>query len=137
MRIRLNELRRIIRTVILEGEDERVYDDTVLPGEEADEELLAEPDLTDQEDRDDYINDREKRRSKKKRDRLLSREETEQNTGDEWTVVWDVGGDESSVAGGGMAGHIGPVWGPRRKSKPMKSKNAMGKKKRNLDEYDE
>ena len=53
MRIRLNELRRIIRTVILEGEEERVYDDTVLPGEEAEEDLLAEPDLTDQEERDE------------------------------------------------------------------------------------
>ena len=36
MRFKLNELRRIIRTIILEGEEE-VYDDTALPGEEADE----------------------------------------------------------------------------------------------------
>ena len=49
MKIRVNELRKIIRKVILEGEEERVYDDTVLPGEAADDELLAEPDLTDQE----------------------------------------------------------------------------------------
>ena len=37
MKVKLNELRRIIRSVILESEEERVYDDTVLPGEEADE----------------------------------------------------------------------------------------------------
>ena len=66
MRIKITELRNIIRSIILEGEDERVYDDTVLPGEEADDELLAEPDLTDQEERDDYISDRKKIRSKKK-----------------------------------------------------------------------
>jgi hypothetical protein len=130
MRIRLDELRKIIRTIILEGEDERVYDDTVLPGEEADDELLAEPDLTDQEDRDDYINDREKRRSKKKRDRLNSREETEEGMADE----------SSTVGGGGMSGHIGTSWGPRREERPLHSRNAMGggkRKKRSLDEYDE
>ena len=65
MRFRLNELRRIIRNVILESED-RVYDDTVLPGEEADEELLAEPDLTDQDERDDYIQSKTTVKSKKK-----------------------------------------------------------------------
>ena len=61
MKFKLNELRRIIRSVILEAED-RVYDDTVLPGEVADEELLAEPDLADQEERDDYIQSREARK---------------------------------------------------------------------------
>ena len=86
MRIRLTELRKIIRSVILEGE-ERVYDDTVLPGEEADEELLAEPDLTDQEERDDYITDRQARRSKKKKARLRSRHETEEQAGDEHAPV--------------------------------------------------
>ena len=130
MKLRITELRRIIRSVILEGEEERVYDDTVLPGEEADDELLAEPDLTDQEERDDYITDRERRRAKKKRDRLLSREETDQSMGDE----------SNAVGGGGIAGHVGGAWGPRMEPKPLKSKNAMGgkkRKKRQLDEYDE
>ncbi len=121
MRIRINELRRIIRDVILEGE-ERVYDDTVLPGEEADDELLAEPDLTDQNERDEYMQSKADVRSKKKRARLHSQEET-----DEYMV-----GDEHAIVGA-----MGPAWGPPQKSKPMRSRNAMGGKKRNLDEYDE
>ena len=125
MRIRLNELRRVIRKVILEGEEERVYDDTVLPGEEADSELIAEPDLTDQEERDDYLGDKERRMSRKKRDRLQSREESGST-------------DESNaVAAGGVVGHVGSSWKAPRKSKPMKSKNAMRRPKRPLDEYDE
>ena len=66
MKMRLTELRRIIRNTILETyeEDEKVYDDTVLPDEEADEELIAEPDLTDQRERDNYLDKKEK--SKKK-----------------------------------------------------------------------
>ena len=122
MRIRLTELRKIIRSVILEGE-ERVYDDTVLPGEEADEELLAEPDLTDQEERDDYITDRQARRSKKKKARLRSRHETEEQAGDEHAIV-------------GAIGPLGAGNGPGRKpyGKKMKSRNAMS---RPLDEYDE
>ena len=137
MRIRINELRRIIRSVILEGEEERVYDDTVMPGEEADDELLAEPDLTDQNDRDEYIQSKAELRSKKKKARLRSRDETDESM-DEWHVEWNV--DENSVAGGGIAGHVGPAWGPVQPPKPMKSRNAMGGKKRKkqpLDEYDE
>ena len=128
MRIRLNELRRIIRTVILEGEEERVYDDTVLPGEEAEEDLLAEPDLTDQEERDEYMQSKATKSIKKKRARLHSRQETEESMG-----------DENTVAGGGIAGHMSGAWGPPQKSKPLKSRNAMGGKKSNrpLDEYDE
>ena len=128
MRIRLTELRKIIRNVILEGE-ERVYDDTTLPGEQADDDLLAEPDLTDQEDRDDYINDKKAAASKKKKVRLRSRAEIEERMG-----------DENSIAGGGIVGHMGGAWGPPQKPKAMKSKNAMGNKKRSkrpLDEYDE
>ena len=127
MRIRLNELRRIIRTVILEGE-ERVYDDTVLPGEEAEEDLLAEPDLTDQEERDEYMQSKATKSVKKKRARLHSRQETEESMG-----------DENTVAGGGIAGHMAGAWGPPQKLKPLKSRNAMGGKKsrRPLDEYDE
>ena len=126
MRIRLNELRRIIRTVILEGE-ERVYDDTVLPGEEADEELLAEPDLTDQDDRDDYMQSKASVSTKKKKARLRSREEIEASTGDEHAVAGFVG-----PLGAGN----GPGRNPYGKRKKLKSKNAMGSK-RPMDEYDE
>ena len=128
MSFRLNELRRIIRTIILEGEEE-VYDGTALPGEEADEDLLGEPDLTDQEERDDYINSRQAMKSKKKKARLRSRDETDEAMGDE----------AMTVGGGAIAGHMGGAFGPPKKSKPLKSKNAMGgkKSKRPLDEYDE
>jgi len=128
MRIRLDELRRVIRKVILEGEEERVYDDTVLPGEEAEEDLLAEPDLTDQEERDEYMQSKATKSVKKKRARLHSRQETEESMG-----------DENTVAGGGMTGHMSGAWGPPKKPKPLKSRNAMGGKKsrRPLDEYDE
>ena len=127
MRVRLTELRRIIRGVILESED-RVYDDTVLPGEEADDELLAEPDLTDQNERDEYMQSKADFSSKKKRARLHSREET-----DEYMV-----GDEHAIVG-----HIGPLGAsgdgpghkPYGKKKKLKSRNAMGS--RSLDEYDE
>tara|TARA_B100000287_G_scaffold408517_1_gene434962 strand:+ start:139 stop:504 length:366 start_codon:yes stop_codon:yes gene_type:complete len=118
MKLRINELRKIIRNVILEGYDERVYDDTVLPDEEADEELLAEPDLTDQKDRDDYLDKKEK--SKKKKDRLRSADEID-----------NAMGDENTIAGGGIVGHMGGAWGPPQEHKPMKSKNAMGKKRKN------
>ena len=126
MRIRLNELRSIIRQVILEGED-RVYDDTVLPGEEADEDLLAEPDLTDQDDRDDYIQSKATVKSKKKRARLRSQEETKQGMGDEHAIVGFVGPLGASGNGPGNK--------PYGKQKKLKSRNAMGS--RNLDEYDE
>ena len=127
MRIRITELRKIIRNVILEGEEERVYDDTVLPGEEADEELLAEPDLTDQDDRDDYIQSKASIKSKKKKARLRSRHETEGHTGDEHAVAGFVG---PLGASGNGPGHK-----PYGKRKKLKSKNAMGS--RPLDEYDE
>ena len=122
----INRLRRVIRRMILEGE-ERVYDDTVLPGEEADDELLAEPDLTDQEERDEYIADKQSKRAEKRQARHQSKEQDESM------------GDENTIAGGGIAGHVGGGWGPPQPSKPMKSRNAMGgkKKKRSLDEYDE
>ena len=128
MRIRLNELRRIIRTVILEGE-ERVYDDTVLPGEEADDELLAEPDLTDQEERDDYIQSKQTVRSKKKKNRLSSRTERtrSKHTGDEHAIVGFTGPL-------GASGN-GPGDKPYGKRKKLKSRNAMGS--RPLEEYDE
>ena len=123
MRIRINELRRIIRKVILEGEEERVYDDTVLPGEEADDDLLAEPDLTHQEERDDYINDKQAAAAKKKKVRLRSRQETGRGMGDEHAIV-------------GAIGPMGAGNGPGRKpyNKKIKSRNAMS---RPLDEYDE
>jgi hypothetical protein len=129
MRINLVELRRTIRKVILESyeSEERVYDDTVLPGEEADSELLAEPDLTHQEDRDDYISDKEKKASKKKRARLQSQEEIEEDMADEHAIVGAIGP---------MGAGNGPGHKPYMKRKKLKSKNAMSISKA-LDEYDE
>ena len=128
MRIRLNELRRIIRHVILEGE-ERVYDDTVLPGEEADDELLAEPDLTDQEERDEYMQSKQNVSAKKKKARLRSQEETDESmVGDEHAIVGHIG---PLGASGNGPGHK-----PYAKQKKLKSKDAMIISKA-LDEYDE
>ena len=89
MKIKLSSLRAVIRKTILESyeAEERVYDDTVLPGEEADSDLLAEPDLTHQEDRDEYLDDKEKRASKKRIARLQSQEEIEEDMGDEHAIV--------------------------------------------------
>ena len=131
MRIRINELRRAIRRVILESyeADEDYYDNTVLPDDEADKSLLGEPDLTDQKDRDDYVDTREKKR--KKRVKLRSAEETDESMGDEANMVGGAGG-----MGGSIRGHVGGAWGPRQKPKKLKSKNAMGSS-RPLDEYDE
>ena len=123
MKLLMSELRKIIRNVILEGE-ERVYDDTVLPGEEADDDLLAEPDLTDQEERDDYMQSRASKSLKKKKARLHSRSETEEGMGDEHAIVGAIGPL-------GASGN-GPGYKPY--GKKMKSKNAMS---RPLDEYDE
>ena len=128
MKIRINKLRKIIRHVILESE-ERVYDDTVLPGEEADDELLAEPDLTDQEERDDYITSKQRKKIKKKKDRLRSRDETEENTGDEHVVVGYTG--PLGASGGG------PGDKPYGRQKKLRSRNAMGGSPRPIDEYDE
>ena len=129
MKIKLSSLRAVIRKTILESyeAEERVYDDTVLPGEEADSELLAEPDLTHQEDRDDYISDKEKKASKKKRARLQSQEEIEEDMGDEHAIVGAIGP---------MGAGNGPGHKPYMKSKKLKSKNAMSISKA-LDEYDE
>jgi hypothetical protein len=129
MKIKLSSLRAVIRKTILESyeTEERVYDDTVLPGEEADSELLAEPDLTHQEDRDDYLDDKEKRSSKKKRARLQSQEEIEEDMGDEHAIVGAIGP---------MGAGNGPGHKPYMKRKKLKSKNAMSISKA-LDEYDE
>jgi len=120
MKIKLTELRRIVRNVLLETyeSDEDVYDDTVLPGEEADEELLAEPDLTDQEERDSYL---AKKKKLKKRDRLQSADETEDAMGDEHAIVGAIG-----PLGSGN----GPGTKPYGNSKKLKPKNAMGQKKK-------
>ena len=131
MRLTESRLRKIIRRVIIETQDdeERVYDDTVLPGEEADDELLAEPDLTDQEERDDYMQSKASISSKKKRARLHSREET-----DEYMA-----GDEHAIVGFtgplGASGN-GPGNKPYEKRKKLKSKDAMSISKA-LDEFDE
>jgi hypothetical protein len=126
MNIKLSNLRQIIRKTILESYEveERVYDNTVLPGEEADLELLAEPDLTHQEDRDDYISDKERLASKKKKTRLQSQEE-------------DVGNEHAIVGAiGPMGAGNGPGHKPYMKSKKLKPKNAMSISKA-LDEFND
>jgi len=130
MKVRLNELRRIVRKVILESyeADEDYYDNTVLPDDEADKSLLAEPDLTDQKERDDYVDRREKKRTKKVK--LKSAEETQESMGDEASMVGGAGGM------GSIRGHVGGAWGKREKPKKLKPKNAMSITKA-LDEYDE
>jgi hypothetical protein len=129
MKIKLSSLRAVIRKTILESyeTEERVYDDTVLPGEEADSELLAEPDLTHQEDRDEYLDDKEKRSSKKKRARLQSQEEIEEDMGDEHAIVGAIGP---------MGAGNGPGRKPYQRQKKLKPKNVMSISK-TLDEYDE
>ena len=62
--------------------------------------------------------------------KLKSAEETYESMGDEANMVGGAGG-----MGGSIRGHTGGAWGPRRKPKKLKSKNAMGG--RPLDEYDE
>ena len=60
---------------------------------------------------------------------MRSRDETDEAMGDE----------AMTVGGGAIVGPMGGAFGPPKKSKPLKSKNAMGgkKSKRPLDEYDE
>jgi len=123
METRLNELRLIIRNIILENEE--VYDDTVLPGEEADNELLAEPDLTDQDDRDEYLS--KKAVAKKKKEKLRSGKRTKEDMGDEHAIVGAIGP---------MGAGNGPGRKPYQKQRKLKPKNAMSISKA-LDEYDE
>jgi len=115
MKVKLVELRQIIRKLILESDDE--YEDTVLPGEEANKELLGEPDLENEEERQDYV--RQKKRNPK--EKLQSAEETDGSMGDEHAIV----------------GFVGPAWGDQSgngpgekpyKQRVLKPKNAMGPK---------
>ena len=122
MRIRLTELRKIIRDVLLESTEQGVYDDTVLPGEEADDELLAEPDLTDQEERDAYLDTKAKKQRKK------SRLQARQKSSDEHAIVGHTGPLRVSGNGPGNKPY-------GRKNKRLKPKNAMNP--RAIDEYDE
>jgi len=127
MRIKINELRKVIRTLIIETyeSEEDVYDDTVLPGDSAEDELLAEPDLTDQRERDEYL--RDKAMSRKKKSKLRS----SACPGEEPMTASHAMGDESNaIGGGGIAGHMGGAWGPPQPSRPLKPKNAMGKKRK-------
>ena len=127
MKFRINELRKIIRSVLVEAyeAEEEVYGDTVMPGEQADEELLAEPDLTDQDERDEYIS--RKSAAKKKKARLRSGKETEEDMGDEHAIVGAIGP---------MGAGNGPGRKPYQKQKKLKPKNAMSISKA-LDEYGE
>ena len=130
MRLTELKLRKIIRRVIIEAQDdERVYDDTVLPGEEADDELLAEPDLTDQEERDEYMQSKQNVSAKKKKARLRSQEETDESmVGDEHAIVGFTGPLGASGNGPGNK--------PYGKRKKLKPKDAMSVSKA-LDEFDE
>ena len=125
-------LRKIIRKLIIEAIDEETdmpFEDTLLPGDDddvkernKDANILGGGDMTNEPAREKYLKNKDSKRSKKKKAKLHSREETEENTGDEHQMV----------------GHIGPLGasgnGPGDKpfdQGPLKSKNAMG------DEYDE
>ena len=132
MRIRLTELRQIIQDVLLETldelefdkEEEQVYPNTAMPEEEADEDILGGPDLSNQDDRDEFLT---KQHSKKKeRDKLTSADEID-----------DAMGDENAMVGGAVAGWVGPLGAgggpgtkPYGKQKKLKPKNAMGQKKK-------
>jgi len=127
MRIRLTELRSIIRDTLLEAIDELefdkeegvVYPNTAMPDEEADEDILGGPDLSNQDDRDDFLS---KQHNKKKvRDKLTSADE-----------IGDALGDEHAIVGaiGPLGSGNGPGTKPYGKQKKLKPKNAMGRKKR-------
>lgn len=117
-------LRKIIRKLIIESVEEEVdlpYEETLMP-DETGKGVVGGPDLAKQPKRDDYLEKKAEKKVKKKKAKLHSREETEENTGDEHQMV----------------GHVGPLGasgnGPGDKpfdQGPLKSKNAMG------DEYDE
>ena len=120
-------LRLMIRKIILEtlDEEELPYEDTVMPGDTASKKkVMAEPDLSQQPERNDYL--KKKYADPDKKVKSQSDDETDEGMGDEMNAVGGAGG-----IGGGIRGHMGGAWKPRQKSKPMKSKNAMG------DEYDE
>ena len=116
-------LRKIIRKLIVESIEEEAdlpYEETLMP-DETGKGVVGGPDLALQPKRNDYLEKKAEKKVKKKKDKLHSREETEEATGDEHQMV----------------GHIGPLGasgnGPGDKpyGRPLKSKNAMG------DEYDE
>lgn len=119
-------LRMMIRKIILENLNEDdpdlPYNDTVMPGDDAEEDLLGEPDLADQKARNKFIKSKKEKAIKKKNKKvkLRSRDETGESTPDEHAIV-------------GSIGPLGSGNGPGDKpyGKPLQSKNAMG------DEYDE
>ena len=124
-------LRTVIRKLILESieeQDEEVYPNTALPDEEVDADdgkVIGGPDLANQRRRDDYVDNKEKKRAKATKVKLRSHEETDEGIGDEHAMV-------------GFTGPIGQVGNgpgekPYERLKPLKSKDAM----RPLDEYDE
>tara|TARA_Y100000593_G_scaffold91801_1_gene181611 strand:- start:1979 stop:2365 length:387 start_codon:yes stop_codon:yes gene_type:complete len=127
MRIKLTELRRIVRNVLLEAidelefdkEEDQVYPNTAMPDEEADEDILGGPDLSNQDDRDEFLSVQHSK--KKQRDRLQSADEIDDAMGDEHAIA-------GFVAPLGMGAGPGP--GPYGKHKKLKPKNAMGRKKK-------
>ena len=121
-------LRRLVRKIILESldEEELPYEDTVMPGDEATKKkVMAEPDLSQQVERNKYLKKKNNTEPDEK-EKSQSEPETEGDMGDEMMTVGGAGG-----MGGSIRGHMGGAWKPRKKPKPMQSKNAMG------DEHDE
>ena len=122
MRLTETTLRRLIRSIIVEAtdnpDDELPYEDAGLPGEEDDGGILG-VDMSEEPERREYLQTRQKDGAKKKKARLRSRAETEELTGDEHAIAGHM--DMS-----GYDGRDRPHGG-----KPLRSRNAMG------DEYDE
>ena len=123
MKMSETRLRRIIRRVILESIEEEVdlpYEETLMP-DETGKGVVGGPDLHLQPKRNDYLEKKAEKKVKKKKAKLHSREETEENTGDEHQIVGSIGPLGASGNGPGNKPY----------GKPLKSKNAMG------DEHDE
>ena len=122
MRLTEATLRRLIRYIIIEAnddEEELPYEDAIMPGDSEDDGLILGVDMSEEPERREYLQAKQKNASKKKKARLRSHEETGEVTGDEHAVAGHM--DMS-----GYDGRDRPHGG-----KPLRSRNAMG------DEHDE
>ena len=123
MRLTESTLRRLIRYIILEAddteEDALPYEDAIMPGDSEEDGLILGVDMSEEPERREYLQSKQKNASKKKKARLRSHEETEELTGDEHAIAGHM--DMS-----GYDGRDRPHGG-----RPLKSRNAMG------DEHDE
>jgi len=121
MRISINNLRRVIRKVLIESIDEEdvdlPYEETLMPDDEG-KGVIGAVDFSEQSKRNDYLEKKASDKVKKKKDKLQSREETEADVSDEHAIV----------------GAMGPAWGQQSgngpgekpyKQKILKPKNAM------------